>query len=153
MPKLHWPEYQLRQEYPSPYSCQLRKCIAPCISVLQCKLESLPLSYLCLPLSTTKIKSSTHNTLLPKSGRFLSGWSSLLLFFDKESFILKVTKSDTSMELSSPEPGRSNGPCQLRAVLSSQLIYAMSALLIPPCGIVRKVDSRRGAFLWNGCDN
>lgn len=95
-----------------------------CISVLGCRQEGFPQTYLGLPLSNTKLRLSAFAPHIAKADKFLSGWQTGLL----------------------NQMGRAT---LVNSVLDSQLVYAMCALPMPP-GIIEQINRRRRAFLWAG---
>ncbi|KAJ1273852.1 hypothetical protein BS78_05G016600 [Paspalum vaginatum] len=100
--------------------------VASLTSTLGCKLEGFPQRYLGLPLSSTKLKLSAFDPHIAKTDKYLAGWQACLL----------------------NPMGRT---VLVNSVLSSQLVYAMCALQIPP-GVLNQMDCRRRAFLWSGED-
>lgn len=94
--------------------------------LLQCKLESLPMAYLGLPLSLHKLTSTDLQPIVSKVDRFLAGWEAALLS-QAERLIL------------------------VNAVLSIVPVYAMSAFKLPP-KVIEAIDKRRRAFFWTGED-
>ncbi|WVZ99078.1 hypothetical protein U9M48_044428 [Paspalum notatum var. saurae] len=98
--------------------------VLQCVTTLGCRREGFPQSYLGLPLSNTKLKLDAFTPLIAKADKYLAGWQAALL--NPMGRLVLVN-----------------------AVLDSQLIYHMSALLLAP-GIIKKVDQRRRGFLWSG---
>ena len=98
--------------------------LLPCVDVLGCRLEGFPQTYLGLPLSTSKLRTSAFDPYIANVDRRLAGWQARLL----------------------NPMGRA---VLVNAVLSSQLVYIMCAALLPPC-VVSQVDRRRRGFLWSG---
>jgi hypothetical protein len=98
--------------------------VMDCISVLGCRREGFPQTYLGLPLSNTKLRLSAFAPHIAKADKFLSGWQTGLL----------------------NQMGRAT---LVNSVLDSQLVYAMCALPMPP-GIIEQINRRRRAFLWAG---
>ena len=90
-------------------------------NILECQEGSFPQTYLGLPLSCDKLRLSAFTTLICKSDRYLAGWQCTLL----------------------NPMGRT---VLVNSVLDSQLIYAMSSLLLPQ-GTLDALDKRRRAFL------
>jgi hypothetical protein len=95
-----------------------------CISVLGCRQEGFPQTYLGLPLSNTKLRLNAFAPQIAKTDKYLAGWQSGLLNHMGRATLVNL-------------------------VLDSQLVYAMCALAIPP-GVIDQVDRRRRAFLWAG---
>jgi hypothetical protein len=97
------------------------------VSLLGCRREGFPQTYLGLPLSLTKIKLPTLVPYMAKTDKYLSGWQAALL----------------------NPMGRL---VLINSVLDSQLVYIMSSLQLLP-GFVKKVDSKHRSFLWSGKDS
>lgn len=95
-----------------------------CNEILGCRVDSFPHNYLRLPLSANKLPASAFNCYIDRSDYFLSSWQASLLNTMGRVVLVK-------------------------SVLDSQLVYAMSALCIPPA-IIREIDKRRRAFMWAG---
>ncbi|CAN6352985.1 unnamed protein product [Urochloa humidicola] len=93
-------------------------------AVLGCQLGTFPQTYLGLPLSNDKLRLSAFTPLVAKADKYLSGWQASLL----------------------NPMGRT---VLVNTVLDSQLIHAMSVVLLPQ-GILDAFDRRRRAFLWSG---
>ena len=96
------------------------------IATLGCRLEGFPQTYLGLPLSPHKLRLSSFAPHIAKADKYLAGWQAALL----------------------NPMGRA---VLINSVLDSQLIYIMSAVLVPN-GVVAHIDRRRRSFLWNGND-
>lgn len=97
-----------------------------CISILGCKRESFPWTYLGLPLSVNKLSRHAYSPYIAKSDRYMAGWQSALLIVMGRAVLVN-------------------------SVLDSQLIYAMSMCALPlPPGIIAQMDQRRRSFLWSG---
>jgi len=94
------------------------------IQILGCKQGAFPQTYLGLPLSNTKLPLSAFAPLICKSDKYLSGWQATLL----------------------NPMGRT---VLVNSVLDSQLVHAMSGLLLPQ-GVLDVLDARRRSFLWAG---
>ncbi|CAL5096550.1 unnamed protein product [Urochloa decumbens] len=93
-------------------------------STLGCQVGTFPQTYLGLPLSSEKLRLSAFTPLIAKTDRYLSGWQATLL-----NPMGRAVLVDT--------------------VLDSQLVYAMSVMLLLQ-GTLDAVDRRRRAFLWSG---
>ncbi|WVZ61798.1 hypothetical protein U9M48_011614 [Paspalum notatum var. saurae] len=98
-----------------------------CVALMGCKLEGFPQTYLGLPLSVTKLRPSSFEPYIAKVDRRLAGWQASVL----------------------NPMGRA---VLVNAVLSSQMVYLMCAVPLPP-GVVAQVDRRRRGFLWTGEDS
>ena len=90
--------------------------VAELTGVLECQVGSFPQTYLGLPLSCDKLRLSAFAPLISKSDRYLAGWQCTLL---------------NSM-------GRA---VLINSVMDSQLIDAMSSLLLPQ-GTLDALDRR-----------
>ena len=90
--------------------------IQQCMSVLGCRREGFPQTYLGLPLSTTKLRLSAFSVQIAKADKYLAGWQTTLL---------------NHMGM-----GRAT---LVNSVIDSQLIYAMCALPILP-GVIEQID-------------
>ena len=101
--------------------------VADLAALLGCQIGSFPQAYLGLPLSCTKLQLNAFAPLISKSDQYLAGWQCTLL----------------------NPMGRA---VLVNSVLDSQLIYAMSSLLLPK-GTLDALDRRRRAFLWSGEDH
>lgn len=101
--------------------------IDQCVQSLGCKVETFPQNYLGLPLSAHKLPASAFNHYVDRTESFLSSWQASLL--NTMGRVVLVN-----------------------SVLDSQLVYAMSALSIPPT-IIKEIDKRRRAFMWAGQPN
>jgi hypothetical protein len=101
--------------------------VQQCVSLLGCRREGFPQTYLGLPLSITKTRLSTFVPYMAKTDKYLAGWQAALL----------------------NPMGRM---VLINSVLDSQLVYIMSSLLLLP-GFVKKIDSKRCSFLWSGKDS
>jgi hypothetical protein len=88
--------------------------IQQCVSVLGCRREGFPQTYLGLPLSTTKLWLSAFSVQIAKADKYLAGWQTALL----------------------NHMGRAT---LVNSVIDSQLIYAMCALPIPS-GVLEQID-------------
>lgn len=53
--------------------------LAELVSVLQCKVEGFPQTYLGLPLSNEKLPLSAFSPLIASCDRYLGGWQARLL--------------------------------------------------------------------------
>ncbi|WVZ49637.1 hypothetical protein U9M48_000977 [Paspalum notatum var. saurae] len=98
--------------------------VEACVDAMGCRLEGFPQTYLGLPLSTAKLRLSTFAPYIAKADRRLAGWQAPLL----------------------NPMGRA---VLVNSVLSSQMVYIMCAVPLPP-GVVAQVDRRRRGFLWAG---
>ena len=96
------------------------------VTILQCKRDTFPQTYLGLPLSNSKLRLSAFAPLIAKVDKYLAGWKATLL---------------------SPA-GR---VVVINSVLDGLPIYTMGALLLP-VGVKEALDARRRSFLWNGSD-
>jgi len=94
--------------------------------VFGCKLESLPLTYLGLPMGTTKPRADHFGFIMNKTERRLTATSNLLTHAGR-------------MEL-------------VNSVLSSLPTYAMCTLQVP-ITVLEYIDRARGHCLWRGSDN
>jgi hypothetical protein len=92
-------------------------------SVIGCRVEGFPQTYLGLPLSSDKLRLVHFAPLIAKIDKYLSGWISLLLSSGGRIILLNV-------------------------VLDALPAYAMGALELPPA-LLRAIDALRRAFLWN----
>jgi hypothetical protein len=92
-------------------------------TVLGCRVEGFPQTYLGLPLSCDKLRMVHFAPLIAKIDKYLSGWISLLLSSGGRIVLLN-------------------------AVLDALPAYAMGALELPPA-LLRAIDALRRAFLWN----
>ncbi|CAO2185858.1 unnamed protein product [Urochloa humidicola] len=95
-------------------------------AILGCRVEGFPQTYLGLPLSCDKLKLSAFSPLIAKADKYLCGWQTSLLN-PRGRMVLVDT------------------------VLDSQLVHAMSVMLLPQ-GVLDAFDRRRRAFLWTGED-
>jgi hypothetical protein len=80
-----------------------------------------------LPLSASKLPAPAFRHYVDRTDHFLSTWQASLL--NTMGRVVLVN-----------------------SVLDSQLVYAMSALSIPPA-IIKEIDKRRRAFMWAGQTN
>jgi len=101
--------------------------VLECISALGCRREGFPQTYLGLPLSNNKLRLLAFAPQIAKCDKYLAGWQSALLNQMGQATLVNT-------------------------VLDSQLVYAMTALPIPP-GVIDQVDRRRRSFLWSGTGN
>jgi hypothetical protein len=101
--------------------------VQQCVSLLGCRREGFPQTYLGLPLSLTKTRLSPFVPYMAKTDKYLAGWQAALL----------------------NPMGRL---VLINSVLDSQLVYVMSSLQLLS-GFVKKVDSKRRSFLWSGKDS
>jgi hypothetical protein len=101
--------------------------VQQCVSLLGCRREGFPQTYLGLPLSLTKTRLSTFIPYMAKADKYLAGWQAALL----------------------NPMGRL---VLINSVLDSQLVYIMSSLQLLP-GFVKKVDNKCRSFLWSGKDS
>jgi hypothetical protein len=101
--------------------------VQQCVSLLGCRREGFPQTYLGLPLSLTKTRLSTFVPYMAKTDKYLAGWQAALL----------------------NPMGRM---VLINSVLDSQLVYVMSSLQLLS-GFVKKVDNKRRSFLWSGKDS
>lgn len=97
------------------------------ISVLYCRVEGFPQTYLGLPLSNIKLPLSAFAPVVSSSGRYLSGWQSRLLNM----------------------AGRSE---LVTSVLDSLPTYFMAAMLLPT-GTIDQLEQDRRSFFWAGSDS
>ena len=98
--------------------------VPQCISVLGCRREGFPQTYLGLPLTCDKLKLSAFDPYISRTDRYLAGWQA--------SFLNPMGRS-----------------ILINAVLDGHLSYIMMAVSLPP-GVIAKVDKRRRSFLWTG---
>lgn len=97
------------------------------VTILQCKRDTFPQTYLGLPLSNnSKLRLSAFAPLIAKVDKYLAGWKATLL---------------------SP----ASRVVLINSVLDELTTYAMGALLLP-VGVKEALDARRRSFLWNGSD-
>ena len=101
--------------------------VQQCVSLLGCRCEGFPQTYLGLTLSLTKTRLSTFVPYTAKTDKYLAGWQAALL----------------------NPMGRL---VLINSVLDSQLVYIMSSLQLLS-GFVKKVDSKRRSFLWSRKDS
>jgi hypothetical protein len=92
-------------------------------SLLGCRVEGFPQSYLGLPLSSDKLKMAQFSPLIAKVDKYLSGWSDVLLSTGGRVVLLN-------------------------AVLDALPTFAMGALELPPA-LLKAVEGLRRAFLWD----
>jgi len=95
-----------------------------CRTILGCRQEGFPQTYLGLPLSCSKLRLSAFDPYICRTDRYLAGWQAALL----------------------NPMGR---PVLVNTVLGGQLTHLMSALHLSP-GAIAKFDKRRRSFLWTG---
>jgi len=98
--------------------------VPQCISVLGCRREGFPQTYLGLPLTCDKLKLSAFDPYISRTDRYLAGWQA--------SFLNPMGRS-----------------ILINAVLDGHLSCIMMAVSLPP-GVIAKVDKRRRSFLWTG---
>ncbi|GJN06932.1 hypothetical protein PR202_ga24709 [Eleusine coracana subsp. coracana] len=101
--------------------------VAEFISVLGCRREGFPQTYLGLPLSSEKLHLSAFAPLICKFDKHLSGWEASLLNPNARTVLVNT-------------------------VLDSLPTYAMMVLELPP-GVLAAIDSLFGAYIWSGEEN
>ena len=95
-------------------------------SVLGCRVEGFPQTYLGLPLSAHKLTLHDFAPLIAKVDKYLSGWTAILLSTGGRLVLLN-------------------------AVLDALPIFAMGAMELPPA-LLSMIEGLRRAFLWDAAD-
>lgn len=95
-------------------------------SILDCKTQSLPISYLGLPLGANPKLKSTWSPVIEKFQSRLSSWKHRSLSFGGRLTLVK-------------------------SVLSSLPIYYLSLFKMPE-GVAKKIEGIQSRFLWGSCD-
>jgi len=98
-----------------------------CISILGCRQEQFPQSYLGLPLSHEKLKQASFTPMISKADQYLSGWKASLL-----NTMGRAVLADS--------------------VLGNLLVYAMGALRLPK-GTLAALEGKRRTFVWTGSEH
>jgi hypothetical protein len=92
-------------------------------SLLGCRVEGFPQTYLGLPLSSDKLKIAQFSPLIAKVDKYLFGWFAVLLSMGGRVVLLN-------------------------AVLDALPTFAMDALELPPA-LLKAVEGLGRAFLWD----
>ena len=100
---------------------------ASCANIFGCEIETLPTSYLGLPLGAHSSKASLWDPVLHNLERKLEGWKARHLSFGARTTLLQ-------------------------SVLSSLPVYFMS-LYKAPSSVIAKVEKLQRRFLWSGTND